>query len=358
MGLSIAFRNCAGNPISNKLKFGIVGAGRVAQIYMQAFAHCREAELVAVADSCIEAAQAMAEKMGCRSYRDFRAMIKGCHLDAAIVCTPPASHPEVSIGLLNAGVHVLCEKPFSIYARQARRMVDVARENRVKLTMASKFRFVTDVIAAKNMVSSGILGDLILLENVFASRVDMSKRWNRIPEISGGGVLIDNGTHSIDLMRYFLGPLSEIHVLEGIRTQGLPVEETVVVLARDTAGGIGSIDLSWSIDEPRGSFLNIYGSRGSISIGWKESKYLDYSVGEWVVFGAGYDKLQAFRSQIENFSRAVRGVEPLFLTDEEAVSSVVIMEAAYLALRRSQWIEIAVAEPIKHGNILGTCAAI
>ena len=335
----------------------MVGAGRVAQVYMQAFAHCREAELVAVADSCIEAAQAMGEKMRCPSYPDFRAMTKSCHLDAAIVCTPPASHPEVSIGLLNAGVHVLCEKPFSINARQALRMADVARKNRLKLTMASKFRFVTDVIAAKSMVASGMLGDLILCENSFASRVDMCKRWNCVPEISGGGVLIDNGTHSIDLMRYFLGPLSEIYVLEGTRTQGLPVEETVVALVHNSAGVIGSINLSWSIDHPRSSFLNIYGSRGSISIGWKESKYRDYSVGKWAVFGSGYDKLQAFRAQIENFSRAIRGVEPLLLTAEEAVSSVVIMEAAYLALRRSQWIEIAVAEPIKHGNGLGTWAS-
>jgi predicted dehydrogenase len=331
-------------PIHKKLRFGLVGAGKVAETYMQAFARCREAELVAVADICAEAARAMGSKMGCRSYGDPIVMVRDCHVDAAIVCTPPVSHPDVSIALLNAGVHVLCEKPFSINVFQARQMVQAARANGVKLTMASKFRFVTDIILAKSMVSSGILGDLIQFENVFASCVDMSKRWNSVPEISGGGVLIDNGTHSVDLMRYFLGPLAEVHVLEGRRSQGSKVEDTVAMFVRSTAGAIGSIDLSWSIDKQRPSFLDIYGSRGAISIGWKESKYLDYAVGRWVTFGSGYDKLEAFSSQIDNFSRAIQGVEPMLLSEDEAVSSVVIMEAAYRALRQSQWVEIGLPE--------------
>ncbi len=337
--------------MQDKLKFGIIGAGKVAQAYAHAFLHCEEAELVAVADSCLSVARAMGEPMGCRSYRDPEAMVGDCHIDAAIVCTPPASHSDISIALLNAGVHVLCEKPFSINVQQARHMVLTARKNGMKLTMASKFRFVTDVILAKSMVSSGILGDLILFENVFASRVDMSNRWNSVPEISGGGVLIDNGTHSVDLMRYFLGCLAEVHVLEGRRSQGLPVEDTVAMFVRSTSGAIGSIDLSWSIDKQRASFLDIYGSRGAISIGWKESRYRDYSAGEWTVFGEGYDKLQAFRSQIENFSRAIRGVEPLFLTGEEAVNSVAIMEAAYRALRQSQWVEIVPPEPAEQATV-------
>jgi predicted dehydrogenase len=329
----------------NKLRFGLIGAGKVAQAYAQAFVSCEEAELVAVADSCLSVARAMGERMGCRSYGDLESMLADSHIDGAIVCTPPASHSDISIALLNAGVHVLCEKPFSTTVREACRMVRAARKNGLRLTMASKFRFVTDVISAKSMVSSGMFGDLVLFENVFASRVDMSNRWNSIPEISGGGVLIDNGTHSVDLMRYFLGPLAEVHVLEGRRSQGLPVEDTVAMFVRSTSGAIGSIDLSWSIDKQRPSFLDIYGSRGAISVGWKESRYCDYAAGGWVVFGRGYDKLQAFHSQIENFSRAIRGEEPLLLTGEEAVSSVATMEAAYRALRETQWVEIAPTEP-------------
>jgi predicted dehydrogenase len=312
----------------------------VAQHYVQAFEHCEEARIVGVADIRAETAQAMAERLHCRSYQRYQLMAEDCELDAVIVCAPPASHSEICIHFLNKKVHVLCEKPLSIDTQQALEMLAAAKKADVKLTMASKFRYVQDIVRAKSLVASGTLGELVLFENVFASRVDMSSRWNSRPEISGGGVLIDNGTHSVDLMRYFLGPLAEVHVLEGKRSQNLLVEDTVAVFVRSESGVIGSIDLSWSIAKQRDSYLDIYGSRGAISVGWKESKHLDYSRGEWVVFGHGYDKLQAFRSQIENFSRAIRGQEPLVITDEDAMASVSVVETAYRALRRNQWVSV------------------
>lgn len=324
-----------------KLRFAIVGAGAVAQSYLRAFEGCDEAEVAAIVDCRAEVAKQLAERLGCPRYDRVERMTQACEIDAAIVCTPPVTHPEICIHLAQSKLHVLCEKPFSIDELSARRMVDTARGNGVKLTMASKFRYVDDIVLAKTMVSSGILGDLILFENVFATRVDMARRWNSRPEISGGGVLIDNGPHSADLMRYFLGPLAEVHVLEGKRSQGLEVEETVTLFIGSVSGVMCSIDLSWSISKHRDSYLDIYGSRGAISVGWKQSKHLDFSNGEWVEFGKGYDKIQAFRSQIENLSRAVRGEEPLLITGEDAIASVHLMESAYEALRQNQWTPVS-----------------
>ena len=133
---------------------------------------------------------------------------------------------------MEQGVHVLCEKPLAISTEEAIRMADTAERCQVVFSMGSKFRFVADVQKAREIIDSGILGDIILYENTFAGFCDMSKRWNSQPAISGGGVLIDNGTHSVDILRYLLGNITELQVVEGRRIQNLPVEDTALLFAR------------------------------------------------------------------------------------------------------------------------------
>jgi predicted dehydrogenase len=319
------------------LRFGIVGAGGIAQAYAQAFDQCTTARIVAVADVRPEAARALAERVGGQAYDTHATMARKARLDAVIVCTPPASHPEICQFFLEREIHVLCEKPFTIDVRSARRLVETAQRVGVKLTMGSKFRYLDDVIRAKSIVTSGILGEIILFENAFTARVDMSTRWNSDPAISGGGVLIDNGSHAVDLMRYFLGPLADVQVVEGKRVQGLAVEDTVRIFVHSESGVMGSIDLSWSINKELPSYINIYGSHGTIAIGWKESRYRQASSSDWIVFGKGYDKVQAFRSQLQNFARAILGRDMLLITAEDALASVETIEAAYRSLRQSQW---------------------
>jgi predicted dehydrogenase len=203
--------------------------------------------------------------------------------------------------------------------------------------MASKFRHAADVVEAKSIIASGVIGEIVLFENAFTSRVDMSNRWNSDPTISGGGVLIDNGTHSVDVMRYFLGPLAEIQVVEGRRVQDIPVEDTVRVFVRSAAGVMGSIDLSWSVNKELPYYLSVYGSAGTLHVGWKESKFRRAGDAEWTLFGAGYDKLQAFNSKLDNFVRSLRGLEPSRISLQDALASVEVIEAAYDAMWRSTW---------------------
>lgn len=323
------------------VKFGLVGAGGIATAYVQAFAQSEIATLVAIADVRPDAAQSLAKQANCQSFTSYEAMADQMELDAIIICTPPVTHREISIHFLKRQIHVLCEKPLSISVEEAQSMRAVAEEAGVILTMASKFRCVKDVIKARSIVESGILGEIVLFENAFTARVDMSTRWNANPQISGGGVLIDNGTHSVDIMRYFLGPLAEVQVVEGKRTQGLSVEDTVRIFVKSASGVMGNIDLSWSINKELDYYIRVYGSAGTLSIGWKESKYRQASSSEWVVFGQGYDKVQAFQHQIDNFAQAMRGQERLLITAEDGVASVQAIHAAYQALRQSHWTTIA-----------------
>jgi predicted dehydrogenase len=175
----------------------------------------------------------------------------------------------------------------------------------------------------------------------------MSDRWNSNPAVSGGGVLIDNGTHSVDIIRYFLGPITEVLAVEGKRVQTLAVEDTVQMFVRATTGARGTIDLSWSLDKARDSYIEIYGSNGTVRVGWKESKFRQVTSPDWVVFGSGYDKVGAMRAQVVNFCRAIQKREPLLITADDAIASVAAIERAYQSLESSRWVRVDGGDPVR-----------
>ena len=325
---------------AKKVTVGIVGAGAIAQSYVQAIENAECATLSGVADSNDDAAAAVAEKTGCTAYASHKELLDAGVCDAVVVSTPPATHPEICMDFLKSGVHVLCEKPMAISSEDALEMLATADKHESLLTMGSKFRYVNDVIKAKSIVDSGILGDIVLFENAFTGWVNMTERWNSQPAISGGGVLIDNGTHSVDIMRYFLGPIDEVQAVEGKRLQSEMVEDTVRIFAHSLDGVMGSVDLSWSLNKELDTYIEIYGSAGTIKVGWRGSRYRQSSSAEWIEFGTGYDKVQAFTSQIENFCKAIRNEEMLVITAEDALASVRVVEAAYQSMRKNAWVSV------------------
>jgi predicted dehydrogenase len=326
---------------SPRLRFALIGTGGIAQTYAQAFAASTCCNLVSVADVRVESAIAFAEPFGARSFSDYKQLAENSEIDAVIISTPPNSHPEIATYFMNRGVHVLCEKPLCLTSAEARDMIATASSTGVKFTMASKFRYVDDVIKAKSMVASGILGEIVQFENAFTAKVDMSKRWNSEKETAGGGVLIDNGTHSVDIIRYFLGPIEEVMAVETGSTQSLSVDENVKLLAKTAGGVAASVDLTWGINKELPNFISVYGTSGTLHIGWRESKYKLNSNPDWIVFGTGYDKVQAFRSKIENFRNSILGKEELLIKPEDALASVEVIEAAYRSLNQHLWTKVS-----------------
>jgi predicted dehydrogenase len=323
------------------LRFAVIGTGAIARAYEAAFTSLSQATIVAATDTNIIAAKAFAERNGCEAYSSVHELLRRAEFDAAVVCTPPVTHEAVACALLQSRKHVLCEKPLAISSLQARRMLECARRHGVLLTMASKFRYAADVRRARELVMEGVIGDLVFVENAFTSHVDMSTRWNSDAAISGGGVLIDNGTHSVDILRYFLGNLRDVRVVEGRRMQGLAVEDTVRLLVHNDEDVIGSADLSWSVDKELETFVRCYGSDGTILVGWKESRLRRRGETQWERFGDGYDKIQAFRDQLANFCGAIAGSERLLITPIDALASVEVVQAAYAALEYARWERIA-----------------
>jgi predicted dehydrogenase len=327
--------------MSAPLRFGLVGAGGIAQAYVQVLADLDEAVVVGVADPQTAAAEKAAATLGCRAYPDVEALTANESLDGVLLCTPPSTHVALAEYFVRLGVPVLCEKPFAVTPGEARRLIAVADAASVIVTMAAKFRYVDDVHRARDILDSGVLGEPILFENVFASRVAMAGRWNAQPDISGGGVLIDNGTHSVDIARFFLGRISEVHAVEGRRVQGLDVEDTAQMFLRTEQDVLGTVDLSWSIDKTVDYFVRICCSEGTIEVGWQVSRYRKAGAKEWTVFGPGYDKVAAMRAEILNFARALRGSESLLITADDAIASVDVIAAAYRSITRRQWVAVA-----------------
>lgn len=323
-----------------KVRVAVIGCGAIGGAYLQAVGRVPEAELVAVVDTVTENRERAAKETGSRPLDSVEALIGSGLAEAAIVCTPPATHAPLASELLGSGFHLICEKPFALTVAEASRMTEQAEQADRILMMASKFRYVEDVGKARGIVDSGILGRIVLFENIFCSRVDMSTRWNADPAVSGGGVLIDNGSHSVDIARFLLGPISEVQAQHGVRAQNLPVEDTSRLLFRSHAGVMGAIDLSWSIHKEVDWYICLYGSEGTLRIGWKGSQYRQSEKNEWVPFGAGYSKIGALANQVKNFARSIQGKELPVITAVDGRESVRVIEAAYRSGGDEHWVSV------------------
>jgi len=322
------------------VRFGVVGCGRIAQSHLQALSTLPEAKLTAVVENRAAAGKAVSEEYKCGLFADFRDPALLERIDAVIVCTPPNLHHGIGRHFLERGIPVLCEKPLTISSADARDLVAVSSQKDVVLMMASKFRYVDDIIKSKAIIESGILGRIILYENSFCSRINMADRWNSQKEVSGGGVLIDNGSHSADIARYLVGPIVDVHAQAGPQIQGRDVEDTIRVQFLSKSGVLGTFDLSWSITKESKNYIQVFGSEGTLQVGWKGSRYCQEGSSKWIPFGTGYDKTRAFASQHSNFIDCIKGRDRAVITPEDSLASVQVVEAAYRSAGRNNWTRV------------------
>jgi predicted dehydrogenase len=158
------------------VRLGLVGTGAISRAYGEAMSSLDSAKLVCACDSDPKAALDFASATGATPYTNLREMLLLERLDGVIVCTPPSTHEAMAGAAMDAGLHVLCEKPLSVSIASAGRMTARAMRRHVLLTMASKFRFVDDVRAARDLAASGLIGEIVLIENAFTSSVNMARR--------------------------------------------------------------------------------------------------------------------------------------------------------------------------------------
>ncbi|WP_339272083.1 Gfo/Idh/MocA family oxidoreductase [Paenibacillus sp. FSL K6-1330] len=195
--------------MSKTLKIGIIGCGGIANgKHMPSLKKQAQAELVAFCDIALERAQKAAAEYGvegAKVYTDFRELLQDGSIDVIHVCTPNDSHSEITVASLEAGKHVMCEKPMAKTVSEAKAMLDAAKRTGKKLTIGYNNRFRDDSMYLKEVCEEGELGE-IYYGKALAVRRRAVPTWGVFldEEKQGGGPLIDIGTHALDLTLWLM----------------------------------------------------------------------------------------------------------------------------------------------------------
>lgn len=251
-------------------------------------------------------------------------------IDAALICAPPKLHYLICADLLARGIPTLCEKPIALSAERARNLAIWSKSTGTPFSQSAKFRAVPEVMEAYRRVHNHEIGDLIHVDVTFSAFVNMSERWASNTEAVGGGVLMDNGSDAVDLIRYIAGPITAVRGEPGAAIQYLPVEDSARLEVQTDSGVRGCVWVSWSHSSDRADYLRITGTAGTIEVGWKGS-YITTEAGT-ETFGNPYDKLYSLGLQLERFASG----QPL-VDAEEAAATVAVIEAGYRSFQSRNW---------------------
>jgi predicted dehydrogenase len=248
------------------MRYGLIGCGGIGVLRAEALAKLPGHALVAVCDTDAGRAADVASRFGGMVINDWRALVQLDEIDAVIVSTPPSLHCDMTVAALDAGKHVLCEKPLARNLDECQRMIDAAKRNERYLATGFNYRFYPSVLKARELLDSGIIGELDHVRSYTGySASAHNHEWLHEFDTMGGGTLRDNGIHLIDLTAYFLGDVADIAGMSSGSVWQFPgCEDNGFALLKSSDGHIASLQSSWN--EWRGFklLIEIYGTLGCI----------------------------------------------------------------------------------------------
>ena len=277
-----------------KLRAGVVGLGWAGRQHMAAYAGSPDVELVGIAGMEAEALQELGDQYGIvaeQRHRDWKALIASAELDVLSIATPTTLHAPIAVAALDAGVHVLSEKPMAENAGVAQTMVDAAKRNGKVLDVLFNHRRRGDVKALKKLVDAGMLGDIYYAKAGWLRREGIPGlgSWFTRRATAGGGPLMDLGVHMLDMTLHLLhepavrtataavyaefGPRgrggASMTGKTGVENSPYDVEDLSTAFLRLEGGGTLLLESSWAQWIPRDQcYVTLYGSEGGASIEW------------------------------------------------------------------------------------------
>jgi predicted dehydrogenase len=249
------------------VRIGLIGCGEAGSLRAMAIARLAGFRLVAVADIDTSRAQAMAAQYGAAVESDWRTLVQREEVDAVLVSSPPPFHPAMCVEALQRGKHVLCEKPLARTPAECREVLAAAAQNNRVLATGFNYRFYPAVMKAREILDAGVIGKLDHIRSYAGhpGGKEFTHPWVHDANVMGGGTLLDNGIHLIDLTRYFLGEVEKVQGVATGRIWHFPnCEDNGFALLQSPTGQVASLQASWSEWRGYRFYIEIYGTRGCV----------------------------------------------------------------------------------------------
>jgi predicted dehydrogenase len=253
------------------LGFGIIGCGMISRFHARAIADVRGAKLVACFDSVPAAADRLGSETGCRAYHRLQEMLADDRVDAVVIGTPSGAHMEPAIAAAKAGKHVIAEKPLEITLSRCDRIIAACEKAGTKLSTIFPSRFHESAVELRRAVEEGRFGRLTLGDAYVkwfrTQEYYDSGKWRGTWELDGGGALMNQAVHSVDLLLWFMGPLAEVTAHAAtLAHQRIAVEDVVTATLRFDSGALGVIEATTAAYPGYLKRIEIHGSQGSAAM--------------------------------------------------------------------------------------------
>ena len=337
------------------VKWGVIGAGGIAmrRTIPEGIMAAPNAQLAAVMDVDEERARAVSQKFGrVPFFTTVEELLAHPGVEAVYIATPTNVHAEQCLAAIEAGKHVLVEKPVAMSLKEAKRVQAAATGTGLKLGTGFMMRHHGAHQQIAELIRKGVLGKPVLgRAQLSCWYPPIEGAWRQDPKLGGGGSFIDMGNHCVDLLEMLLGKVCEACAFTGNLVHPYASEDSATVMLRLESGALGFVDTFFNIpDEASANVLEVYGSKGSVRC---EGTVGQQPGGRCVLSATaetgGYDAQQArqdsaarelqykqlntYRAEIEDFSRAVEADGQPSVTYEDGIWSMQVCEAVYKSAR-------------------------
>lgn len=331
------------------LSIGVIGAGHIAQTaHLPILARMQDATVTALCDARKSTVTSVAAQYGITAIdTDHQRLLARPDIDAVVIATPTDTHLPIGLAAIEAGKHLLIEKPLATSHKDAAALTRAAEKRGVVLMVGMNHRFKQDNTTLRSFIQSGELGDIFLVQASWLNYQSTNQSWLRKRERSGGGVFMDLGLVMLDLVLWLLDfPVA--HSVSAVMQHGKvrDVEDSASCFFRLEGGTAVSLHCSWNapVEKPQLS-LDIVGTKGSASVNPLRIRKIIAGVPSNVtpVLPESHASIfrRSYEHQLRHFLGAIRGVHPTISTGAEAAARMRLVDAAYRASALGQSVEPA-----------------